>query len=159
MPTLSLPTSNNRLEQARPPVTISSTLILRRAPVETPDALQEAEYRHGGPSEFDISETNPRDKSDGTSISVVSNPDDPEEGPPQGLVLKWQEHRPSRKEVTVTIHAQGNEDISFKEALTTEMFFIAPPEEIAMWAKATGVKYDAIIHQLVIDRSKDGVDQ
>lgn len=124
---------------------VSSTLILRRAPVETPDELQEAEYRHGGPSDFDFSTTNPRDTGDGTSVRVETPPEEEEPGPPGGLILNWQENRASRQTHDITVTSEDDPDISIVVQRIDQIDFIAPPEFLDMWTKATGVKYDAII--------------
>lgn len=144
MPTLTIPGSV--VKEVVLPKIVSSTLILRRAPVETPDELQEAEFRHGGPSDFEFSAQNPKDTSDGMNIRTNPRDDEEEEPPPPDLLMTFEEF--DYLSETIVITAEGDEDVSITEERKTQSDYLAPAEFVNMVSKATGVKYDQVVLRL-----------
>lgn len=145
---------NNNTEQVREQI-VTSTLKLDRAPAVAPDQLQEAEAVWGQASQFDLSETNPRDTTDGTGMRVIVKTGQQEQ--PDNtvfdLLLQWQEI--SRETHDVVVTAEGGGDLSVTVRRIDKIRFRAPQAFIDIVAKATGVTFNQIVSEYSLNWPDD----
>lgn len=136
------------------PPSVTSVWVLSRAPVVTPDDLQEAELRWGGPSEFEFSTTNPKDNSDGMTVGVAGGDEDTPTPDPAALLLEFNELFSGRKTHTVTI-TDDDSSASIDVKRIDQIDFVAPQPVIALFAKAVGVTYSQILCRFKLDWSHE----